>query len=81
MTAVKLGSTQADCKEMQSTCWAGTGAHQDVHVCWDETSDSHPSVAWSRRHKKEHCSLSIRHPGVVAEEGKTFNGEESKPID
>jgi len=39
------------------------------------------SVAWPRWHKKEHCSLSIRHPGVVAEEGKTFNCEESKPID
>jgi len=24
MTAAKLGSTQADCKEMQSTCRAGT---------------------------------------------------------
>jgi len=33
MTAAKLDSTQADCKEMQSTCRAGTGAHQDVHAC------------------------------------------------
>ena len=33
MAAAKLGSTQADCKGMQSTCRAGTGAHQDVHAC------------------------------------------------
>jgi len=36
-----LGSTQADCKGMQSTCRAGTSAHQDVHACWEEASDSH----------------------------------------
>ena len=33
MTAAKLGSTQVDCKGMQSTCRAGTGTHQDVHAC------------------------------------------------
>jgi len=33
MTSAKLGSTQADCKEMQSTCRAGTAAHEDVHAC------------------------------------------------
>jgi len=44
MTAAKLGSTQADRKEMQSTCRAGTGAHQGVHACSDDSSDSHPSV-------------------------------------
>jgi len=33
MTAAKLSSTQADCKGMQATCRAGTGAHKDVHAC------------------------------------------------
>jgi len=55
MTAAKLGSTQADYNGMQSTCRAGTGTHQDVHACWEDASDSHPSVAWPRRHKREHC--------------------------
>jgi len=33
MTAAKLSLTQADCKGMQSTRQAGTGAHKDVHAC------------------------------------------------
>ena len=33
MTAAKLSLTQADCKGMQSTCRAGTGAHQGVLAC------------------------------------------------
>jgi len=33
------------------------------------------------RNEREHCSPVKRPPEVVAEEGKTFNGEESKPID
>jgi len=66
MTAAKLSSTQADCKEMQSTCRAGTGAHRDVHVCWEDASDSHPSMAWPWRHKKGHCSPFIWHPEVVS---------------
>jgi len=66
MTAAKLGSTQADCKEMQSTCQAGTGAHEDVHACWEDAGDSHPSVVRPRRHKREHCSPFIRHPEMVS---------------
>jgi len=56
MTTAKLGSIQADCKGMQSTCRAGTGAHQDEHACWEDASDSHPSVARSRRCIRKHCS-------------------------
>jgi len=44
MTAAKLGSTQEDGKEMQSTCRAGTGAHQSAHASCEDTCDSHPSV-------------------------------------
>jgi len=66
MTADKLGSTQADRKEMQSTCWAGTGAHHGVHACWEDSSDSHPSVVWPLRHKREHCSPFIRPPEVLS---------------
>jgi len=66
MTAAKVSSTQADCKGMQSTCRAGTGAHKYIHACCEEISDSHPRVTWSRRHKKEHCSPFIRHPELVS---------------
>jgi len=66
MTAAKLVSTQVDCKGMQSTCRAGTGAHQDVHACSEDASDSHPSVARPRWHKMENCSLFIWHPEVVS---------------
>jgi len=66
MTTAKLGSTQADCNGMQSTCRAGTGTHQDVHACWEDASDSHPSVARPGRHKRERCSPFIRHPEVVS---------------
>jgi len=65
MTAAKLGSTQAVCKGMQSTCQAGTGAHQGVHTCWEDSSDSHPSVVWPLRHMREHCTPFIRPPEVV----------------
>jgi len=65
MTAAKLGSTQADRKEMQSTCRAGTGVHQGVHACWKDSCDSHPSVVWTLRHIREHCSPFIRPPKVV----------------
>jgi len=66
MTAAKLGSTQADCKGMQSTCRAGTGTHQGVHACWENLCDSHPSVVRPLRHKREHCSPFIQPPEVVS---------------
>jgi len=66
MTAAKLGSTQADCKGMQSTCRAGTDAHQDIHAFWEDASYSHPSVARPRRHKKKHCSPFMQHPEMVS---------------
>jgi len=66
MTAANLSLTQADCKEMQSTCRAGTGAHQGVHACWEDSCDSHTSVVWPLRHKREHCSPSIRLPEVAS---------------
>jgi len=66
MTAAKLGSTQADCKGMQSTRRAGTGAHQGVHTCWEDSSDSHRSVVWPLRYKREHCSAFIRPLEVVS---------------
>jgi len=66
MTAGKLGSTKSDCKGMQLTCRAGTGAQQHVHTCWEDASDSHPSVAWPRRHKRSIAHLFMRHPEVVS---------------
>jgi len=71
MTSAKLSSTQADCKGLQSTCQAGTGAHQSVHACWEDSCDSHPSVVWPLRHKREHCSHFIRPPEV--ESGRRQN--------
>jgi len=65
MTAAKRGSTQADRKEMHSTWRAGTGAHQGVHACWEDSCDSHPSVVLPLRHKREYCSPFIRPRGVV----------------
>ena len=56
--------------------WTNTKVFvRDATIKWP-----HPSLPRPRRHKKEHCSPFIRHPGVEAEEGKTFNVEESRPL-
>jgi len=44
-TAAELGSTQADYKEMQSTCQAGTDEHYSIRACWDDEWP-HPSVVY-----------------------------------
>jgi len=43
-------------ESQNTTCRAGTGAHQGVHVCWEDSGDSHPSVVRPLRYKREHCS-------------------------
>jgi len=53
---------QTDAIDMPSR----NGAHQDVHASWEDSSDSHPSVARPQRHKKKHCSPFMRHPEVVS---------------
>jgi len=78
MTAAKLDSIQAECKEMQSTCRAGTG----VHTCWEDSCDSHPSVVWPLRHKREQCSpFHTASRGGKQKKVKASTAEESKPID